>query len=203
MYRKIISIVVILAFMAGILGCTTFGEENKGAATGAGAGAIVGATAGALLGGSGAKTEMAVVGGLIGALAGGLIGHYAYDQKRTEAETAEAYNYDSSQGTVLRIESATVDPRRVWAGETVDIEMTYALLGAGSSGTDVSEIREIRYKGELFGKPQVRVTRDDGTYSSTIPLTLPSDAKRGKYSVILTVEAKNVSDSKEVTFYVD
>ncbi len=203
MYKKIVSIVVILAFMSGILGCTTFGEENKGAATGAGGGAIVGATAGALLGGRGAKTEMAIVGGLIGALAGGLIGHYAYDQKRTEAETAKAYNYNSSQGTVLRIESASVYPKTARAGEKVDIRMSYALLGAGPSGTEVSEIREIRYNGQLFGKPQVNVTREDGTYSSTIPITLPSDAEKGKYSVIMTVHAANVSDSKEAVFYVD
>jgi surface antigen len=203
MYRKIVSIVVMLTFIAGIMGCTTFGEEHKGAATGAGAGAVVGATAGALLGSKGAKTEMAIIGGLLGALAGGLIGHYAYDQKRTESETAKAYHYNSSQGAMLRIESASVEPKTVNAGETVEIKMTYALLGAGSSGISLSEVREIRYNGELFAKPQVNVTRENGTYSSTIPITLPADAKKGKYSVIMTVQAANVSDSKEATFYVD
>jgi len=203
MYKRIVSILVILTFMTGMLGCATFGEEHQGAATGAGAGAVVGATAGALLGASGAKTEMAIVGGLLGALAGGLIGHYAYDQRKTKAETAKAYNYDPSQGTVLRIESASVTPKTVSAGETVKINMTYALLGAGSSGISVSETREIRYKGELFGKPQVNVTRSDGTYSSNVPITLPSDAQKGKYSIILTVQAGNVSDSKEASFTVD
>jgi hypothetical protein len=203
MCRKIVSLVVILTFMAGTVGCTTFGQEHQGAATGAGAGAIVGATAGALLGASGAKTEMMIVGGLIGALAGGLIGHYAYDQKKSEAETAKAYHYKPSQGTVLRVESASVVPKTVNAGETVKIKMTYALLGAGSSGADVSEIREIRYKGELFGKPEVNVTREDGTYSSSIPITLPSDAQKGKYSVVVKVRTANVSDSKETVFYVN
>lgn len=203
MFRKMVSIVVILTFMAGIMGCATFGEEHKGATTGAGAGAVVGATAGALFGASGAKTEMMIVGGLLGALAGGLIGHYAYDQKKTKAETAKTYNYKSSQGTMLRLESASVTPKTVKAGDTVNLKMTYALLGSGSSGLSVSETREIRYKGELFGKPQVNVTREDGTYSSTVPITLPSDAKKGTYSVITSVQAGNVSDSKEATFTVN
>lgn len=75
MYRKIISIIDILTFFAGVLGCATFGEEHKGATTGAGIGAATGAAAGALLGSKGSKTEMAILVGLAGALAGGLIGH--------------------------------------------------------------------------------------------------------------------------------
>jgi hypothetical protein len=203
MCKKIVSIVVMLAFIAGIMGCTTFGEEHKGATTGAVAGAVVGATAGSLLGAHGAKTEMAIIGGLVGALAGGLIGHYAYDKKKSESETAQAYNYNSSQGTMLRIESASCEPNTVKAGDTVEMKMTYAVLGAGSSGLSISEMREIRYSGELFGKPQVNVTRENGTYSSTIPITLPADAKKGKYSIIMTVQAANASDSKEATFTVE
>lgn len=49
MYRKIISIIDILTFFAGVLGCATFGEEHKGATTGAGIGAVTGVAAGALL----------------------------------------------------------------------------------------------------------------------------------------------------------
>ena len=89
MFRKMVSVIVVLTFFAGLVGCTTFGEEHKGATTGAGIGAATGAVAGALLGSKGAKTEMAILGGLAGALAGGLIGHYAYDQKRTKEETAQ------------------------------------------------------------------------------------------------------------------
>jgi len=93
MYGKIISIAVILTFLTGIFGCASLPEEHKGAATGAGIGAVTGAVAGTLLGAKGAKTEMAILGGLAGALAGGAIGHYAYDQKRTKDETAKKYNY--------------------------------------------------------------------------------------------------------------
>jgi outer membrane lipoprotein SlyB len=203
MYRKLVSIIVIMIFMTVTFGCASIPEQHKGAATGAGIGAATGAVAGALLGSSGAKTEMALLGGLVGALAGGVIGHYAYDKKKSSEETAAKYKYKTSQGMMIRIEDAFVYPVMVRPGETVDLKMTYAVLGV-PAGQEVSikEIREIRYKGEIYGKPQTNVTREDGTYTSVIPLTLPPDAKSGKYSVIMTVETSKMSDSKEVSFSV-
>ena len=204
MYRKIISVAVILTFLTGIFGCASVPEEHKGAATGAGIGAATGAIAGALLGSKGAKTEMAVVGGLLGALAGGAIGHYAYDQKRTKEETAQKYNYKPSEGTLIRIEDVSVSPSVAKPGDRVDMKMTYAVLGvAAGKELEISEIREIRYQGELYGKPEIQVSRNDGTYSSSIPLTLPKDAKKGKYSVTMTVKGPSASDSKEVSFQVN
>ena len=204
MYRKIISVAVILMFLTGIFGCASIPEEHKGAATGAGIGAATGAIAGALLGSKGAKTEMAVVGGLLGALAGGAIGHYAYDQKRTKEETAQKYNYKPSEGTLIRIEDVSVSPSVAKPGDRVDMKMTYAVLGvAAGKELEISEIREIRYQGELYGKPEIQVSRNDGTYSSSIPLTLPKDAKKGKYSVTMTVKGASASDSKEVSFQVN
>jgi outer membrane lipoprotein SlyB len=202
MCRKIISMIVVLTFTIGLVSCATIPEEHRGAATGAGIGAVAGATAGALLGAHGAKTEMAVLGGLLGALAGGLIGHYAYDKKKSEKETAQQYNYQPSQGVMARIENAEAVPKTVSQGETVDMRMTYALLGIGGE-RNVTETREIRYEGELYGKPQVTVTHGEGTFVSTIPLTLPSDAPEGKYEIIMTIQASNVSDSRGTSFYVE
>jgi hypothetical protein len=204
MYQRSVSLVIILAFMTTLFGCASIPEEHKGAATGAGVGAATGAVAGALLGSSGAKTEMAILGGLLGALAGGAIGHYAYDKKRTGEETSAKYDYKSSRGVMVRIEEASVMPQTAKGGETVDIRTTYAVLtpDAGKE-VGVTETREIRYQGELFGKPEVRMTREDGTYFSTVPLTLPKDAKKGKYTVTVTVRAENVSDSKETSFTVN
>ena len=203
MYRKMISVIIIVTFFTGVLGCATFGEEHKGATTGAGIGAATGAAAGALLGSKGAKTEMAILGGLAGALAGGLIGHYAHDQKRTKDETAQKYNYNPSQGKLLRIEDVSVVPATARPGDTIEMRMTYALLGVGSGNeADITEIREIRYEGEIYGKPQINVSRADGTYSTSIPITLPYDAKKGKYNVITTVQSSYASDSKEVSFQI-
>ena len=112
MRSRIIALLVVGLFLLNIFGCAAVPEEHKGAATGAGIGAATGVIAGGLLGAHGAKTEMAVLGGLLGALAGGAIGHYAVDQKRTAQETNSRYNYQSSAASV-RIEEASAYPTKV------------------------------------------------------------------------------------------
>lgn len=203
MYRKTLSIFVIIAFMTGIFGCASVPQEHKATVTGAGIGAATGAVAGALLGSPGAKTETAVLGGAIGALAGGLIGKYAFDKKNSKEDTSKKYKYKPSQGVMVKIESASAVPQNVNPGQKVELKMTYALLGAPPGEMlDVSETREIKYQGELFAKPKMFVNREDGTYSSTIPITIPSGAKKGKYTVNMTVKAQKASDTKQVSFNV-
>jgi uncharacterized protein YcfJ len=203
MYRKVTTLIVIVVFFATLIGCASIPEEHKGAATGAGIGAAVGVIGGSLLGASGARTEMAILGGLLGALAGGLIGHYAVDQKRTSQQTAKKYDYQSSRGVMVQIEDVTVIPSTIRIGEQLEIKVTYAILGAGTDKElNITETREIRYIGELVGRPEVRLTRQDGTYTSTLPITLPKQAKVGKFTVTVTVAAGNVSDSRDATFTV-
>jgi len=150
------------------------------------------------------KTETTVTGGFLGAFRAESFGEYSYEKKRTKEETAKKYNYKPSQGILIKIEAASVVPGRVRAGETVKLSMTYAVLGAASRNElTITETREIRYKGELFGKPKIYVPRGDGTYSSSIPVTLPSSAKKGQYKVLLTVQTHKRSISKEATFYVN
>ena len=200
---KIISIVTILSFIFGILGCATVPEEHKGAATGAAVGGATGAIAGGILAHSGAKTETAILGGLAGALVGGLIGHYAFDAKKSREETAQKYNYQSSMGTMIRIEDVSLTPSTVKPGGKVDLQVTYAVLGASpDSEINITEVREIKQAGELVGKPEVNIIRGGGTYSSTVPLFLPANAKTGTYSVITTVQSQTAKDSREMFFTV-
>jgi len=200
---KIISIITILLFILGLFGCASIPEEHKGAATGAAIGGATGATAGAILAERGAKTETAILGGLAGALIGGLIGHYAYDTKRSREETAQKYNYQSSTETMVRIEDVSVIPSTIKPGDKVDLKVTYAVLeSAPDKEINITEIREVKMGAELVGKPEVNVSRSGGTYSSTIPVFLPSDAKKGTYSVITTVQSQTAKDSKETFFKV-
>jgi hypothetical protein len=202
MKTKMVSVIVIFSFLFTLFGCASIPEEHKGATTGAAVGGATGAVAGALLGRAGAKTETAILGGLAGALIGGLIGHYAYDTKRTKEETAQKYNYQSSMGTIVRLEDVSVMPATVKPGEKVDLNATYALLESADKDINITETREIKMGSELVGKPEVSVVRRGGTYSSTVPLFLPSDAKPGTYSVITTVQTQTAKDSKETSFTV-
>jgi len=200
---KGISMLTLVAFVTVFMGCASIPEEHKGAATGAGIGAATGAIAGALLGSKGAKTEMAVLGGVIGALAGGAIGHYAYDTKRTQQETEKQYDYQPAQGTLLRLESVSVEPSTASAGKQVAFLATYAVL-TPTSGSEISitEIRELWFKNELVGKPEVKVTRTGGTYTSKVPMTLPADAKSGTYRVVTTIQSGTIKETKETYFVI-
>jgi len=198
MNRKFISTIVLVMFVAFAAGCGTIPEKHKGAAVGAGAGAATGAAAGAIIGKS---TSAAVIGGLVGALVGGAIGHYAYDQQRSAKETAQTYNYNDAQGTVLAIENAAASPKSVRPGGTVDIEMTYAVLNPQGS-ISITEIREITHNGRLVGKPEVTVQRSAGTYTSRVPIRLPEGAERGWYEVKTMVQAQNARDTQITSFTV-
>lgn len=198
MKQKMIVILLCIVFLS-LVSCQTV-EQNPGAATGVGIGAAAGGVAGALIGrGAGAV----LLGGLLGALAGGAVGHYAYDVPRTREETARLYNYNASEGTVLTIEDATAYPRVVYPGEVVDLRATYAVLTPSPEmEVDVTEIRQITHNGELVGNPEVRVIRTGGTYTSTIPLRLPQDARRGEYMVKTIVETSRARDMRETHFFV-
>lgn len=201
---QIVNTLAILALMLGFQGgCTTIPEEHHGAATGAAIGAATGAVAGALLAGDGSRTQGALLGGLAGALVGGVIGNYTVDQKRDAGDTSNRYGYDSSKGVLIRIESTSISPDRIYPGDRVDLKATYAVLTPQSNARiAVTEIREIRFNGELVGKPQISTDHIAGTYDSNVPLFLANDAKRGTYQLITTIRAQESSDSRETSFSV-
>ncbi len=199
MRHKIIALLTAAAFLA-VTSCATIPEERKGTAEGAGIGGAAGAVLGAL---AGRDVKSAVVGGLLGALVGGAIGYYYDEQKKTRSETSSQYSYRSSQGIVLRLEEASVEPQTVSPEGTVQLKMTYAVL-TPAEGTEVSVIekREIRHAGALVGNPEVTVTRKGGTYTSGIPLTLPADAKKGLYVVTNSIQTGTTSHKLESAFTV-
>ena len=203
MKLRIVSILTLMMFLLGISGCATIPEEHQGAATGAGIGAVAGALGGAVLAGEGSRTKGAIIGGLAGALIGGVIGNYTVDQKKTATETANKYNYQPSAGTIVRIEGSSAKPATVKPGDKVDLEATYAVM-TPSANTQVSitEIREVRLNNELVGNPEVNVSHAGGTYTSSVPLFLPTDAKKGTYTVITTIKTDVGKDSRETSFIV-
>ncbi|MEJ2724466.1 MAG: hypothetical protein P8175_07440 [Deltaproteobacteria bacterium] len=198
--KKWISIILVGVFALALTGCQ-YAQTHQGEAVGAGVGAAGGTALGLILGGG---AEAAIAGGLLGAIAGGVVGHYVEKQDKTQQQTAQAYNYQSSQGTLLRIERDSAVPSAVRPGETVDLGSTYALLTpTPDERVKVTEERKITHNGSLVGNPSVTVARVGGTYSTTLPLQLPSNAERGVYRVITRVSAANASDASEASFRVE
>jgi hypothetical protein len=60
----------------------------------------------------------------------------------------------------------------------------------------------VRFEGELVGNPEVTVSHKPGTYTSSVPLFLPGDARKGTYRVVSTIRTENGKDSRESSFTV-
>ena len=53
----------------------------------------------------------------------------------------------------------------------------------------VRETREVRHNGALVANPTTEFTRQGGTFTSAVPITLPRGAGTGTYEVTITVAA--------------
>jgi YMGG-like Gly-zipper len=203
--RKIVSLAAIAAlFMSILSGCAARNsgrQEHQGAAVGAGTGAVGGAVVGGLLGGR----RGAVVGGLLGALAGGLVGNYHDEREKDLAETRHSYaEYNAARGTRLKIERVRTNPSEAAPGDTVEIQLTYAVLTPREDVmVPVRENREILFNGSKVGEASVDIEREGGTWRSVVPITLPGNARPGNYRVVASVESRGGGkDIEEITFRV-
>lgn len=208
MFKKAVALSVIAVFMAVMTtGCATMqSQEHRGAVTGGAVGAVAGGVLGGVIGHEAGATGTGIIlGALLGGLAGAAVGHYGYDQTRSEQQAQQQYNYNynQAQANLVRLESVKASPRSVRRGGTVDLMATYTVLGPQGATMDVIETREIRRGGELQGKPQITVQRQGGTFESKVPLNLPSDAPKGTYVVATTVQSGGSSDTRESTFEVN
>lgn len=200
--RKILCPAILFAFLATSLGgCAQTGEtvrRNPNTAIGAGAGVVGGAVVGGILGGK----RGAVIGGLLGGLAGGAVGHYFDEQARDRVRTNREYAYSPSQGTRLQIESLRIDPAALAPGDTVHINLTYAVLTPNADDQIlVRETRKILRNDQVVGETSIDISREGGTWRSTVPVTLPVNAATGNYRVTATVESRGVGKEVEETFF--
>jgi hypothetical protein len=200
--RMIARLIVLVGGVALLTGCETLEraiKDNPKTAAGAG----VGGAGGALIGGLASGGTAALVGGLAGVLTGGVIGNVLDRQERGRAATAETMAYTEDKGNIVRIEEVSLNPQAIRPGETVNVNVQYAIITKG--GTEpvrVREIRHIYHQGELVGNPVVAVERSDGTYWSTLPITLPASATPGRYEVVVGVEMNGALDRWESRFTV-
>jgi outer membrane protein OmpA-like peptidoglycan-associated protein len=97
MHRKIISSLILTAFI--ISGCANMTETQKGTAQGAGIGAGVGAVVGAVSGGS----RGAVIGATVGAVAGGIAGNVWSTKMQEQKKQMEV----ATAGTGVKVSQTT------------------------------------------------------------------------------------------------
>lgn len=198
--KKLCVVATIFIFMT-VASCATI-EEHKGATSGGVIGAGLGALIGSAVAPGGHGFEGALIGGIAGAILGGAAGHYGFDKKKTQVETNNTHTYNDANVTV-RIETVNVHPKKVKAGEKIDLNMTYAVLTTSEGIARVREIREIWIGDHQLGNPETTIEHKGGTYQSNIPIYLPKDAKKGTYKVLYSVQTAYSKDTREASFIVD
>ena len=211
MTRKVLATTLVLIFMTSLFGCATGGgyyDPGRSTAAGALGGAAAGAALGSIIGAAtGSPATGAWVGAATGAIAGGL-GGYLYsahqNKKAYDAHTAARnYNYNPSQGNVVKIDSASVSPSSVNPGQQVNMQMTYTLLNPNNVPTTVTISRQITKDGVAVGQPyQTQVSNSNGTYSDQVGYTLPTNASPGNYTVTSRITSSYGSDQETSSFTV-
>jgi len=198
-----------LVFIAVLVGGTVAGcagpRHARYTATGAGIGAVTGGILGGVIGSmSGRSAEGVVIGSILGGLMGASVGDAEYHQQRSEEAASKYYDYDPERGRrdLVRIESVYAEPSVVAPGETVDLNIEYTILTRWRSGTEVHEVREIKMNGDTIGRPETTVVRTGGTWVSTVPMTVPSNAETGTYKLTAIVETDEAGDVRDTTFHV-
>jgi outer membrane lipoprotein SlyB len=191
----------LVLLVGGTLGCATVEEQVKAhpqAAIGAGVGAAVGLLTGGLIFGNATGT---LLGGLVGGLAGGVIGNVMESRSQDRTATAQQYNYSPSQGTVVKIEAVEVHPTQIRPGETVNLNMRFAVLTPNPQQTVlVSERRQIFFNDAAVGDSTLQAQRQGGTWTSSQPVTLPSNAQSGSYRVVMNIKAEGTEAAQQTSF---
>jgi len=202
--QHVLTPVICLTFVAGcIVGCASFGataREPPRAATDTAVGADGGNPASGLLS---QDATGAAVGSPGGGLVGGVVGKAMDMQREDLAYTASLYKYDPTQGTVVHIQDAAVEPPIVGQGGQVNLVTHYALLTpTPDAEVTVVERWHITRDGAVLGSPVRTVQRQGGAWVSTLPVLLPTTVASGDYRVTLTVEAVEQQDSESTNFTV-
>jgi hypothetical protein len=204
--KRAVSSVLCITLLVFLTGCAPQATNTE---RGAGYGALAGAGFGALMGQAiGHNTESTLIGMAVGAAAGALvgamIGHYMDRQERNAIETARMYDYQPTQGAMLKVENVRVEPEIITPGRPSKLVMTYALLEPNSSATvPVTERRQIISGQEMLKEigPKT-VDRVPGTYYSEQEVTFPKNLPEGTYAMKGVVEAGGRSSYQDAYFRV-
>lgn len=187
-----LAVVVILA-----MGCQTVPRgAGLGGALGAGTGAIIGAQ-------SGHAGEGAAIGAVVGAATGAIASDIRARRTKTAQETAQTYDYQPSQGEVLKLESVSVLPSQVKRGDMVEASIQYALLGTGQEGVAVRESRTLMQGGQVVAEIGTKsFTRQDGTWVSVAQFKALDNLELGEVSVQQVIETNQSRISGTAKFTV-
>ncbi len=187
------------------------GGDTKSALIGAAAGALVGGLAGGLIGHYKAKKLKGAEETIKDETAQGKMSKAeAASYQAPKAQPASATQPAAPapapaepKGTYVRLKTIEIEPSPVGPGDTVKINFIYALLTPDPKGKAmVEESRSILFNGEEVGTVTFAKEHANGTWKSTVPLALPSQAEAGTYTVKGSLKAGEEVAAEQTTFLV-
>jgi hypothetical protein len=207
-------VVTLTVAMYGCAGLRQSMAENPGWSTTicAGGGALAGAMAGALI-----DKKDPLRGALIGLVGGATtagaacfaVAKFSSTQVKDYQQTQQATGYRPSQGTVVRVDSFTVEPTTVSAGQKLTFGAEYYVMTPEREADlpvvermIVSFYDEQTKEWKELGRTQSEVTMKPGTRQ--IPpsqINTPAKPLSQRYRVALQVEHDKVTDGKSQGIY--
>jgi hypothetical protein len=208
----------LLVLTLGIHGCAGLREtmaKNPGWSTTmcAGGGALAGAAAGALID-KNDPLRGALIGLVGGAAAAGAacfaIAKFSSTQVKDYQQTQQATGYSPAQGTVVRVESFTVEPTTVAPSQQLTFSgQYYVMTPEREADLPVVERMIVSFYDEQakqwkeLGRTQSEVTMKPGTRQiPPSPINTPAKPLSQRYQVALQVEHDKVTDGKSQGIYV-
>jgi hypothetical protein len=155
--------------------------------SGAGKGAITGATLGATIGAIFGGDTGALLGAYVGTLFGAIAGDFHDKRVASRAEAARKYTYNFKRELLL-IEKAVLDPPNyVTRGSMIDAHVIYTVLAPNpKKNLTIIEKRTLLVNGKSIPLAKRRVSRMQGTYISTLRISVPRDIPSGTH-ILITV----------------
>lgn len=202
--RTILRLAAILPLVAalgsGCAGTSPAAREGPPAASAL----APGTPAGTAAEGTDAEDRGTLVGDVSGVLAGGAIGRYRDEPTKDREQTVREQGEAPPQGILLHLESVRANPAALAPGDTIQINLTYAVVTPGEGHrVRVRETREISYEGAVVGRATIERSRGSGTWRSTVPVSIAGRAAFGNYRIVASVEAgDSVRDVGEAFFKV-
>ncbi len=125
-----------------------------------------------------------------GVLAGGSFGRYLDEQEKDREQTVREQGEAPPGGSLLHLESVRANPAALAPGDTVRINLSFAVVTPGDADrVRVRETREILFGDVVVGRVTIERSRGTGTWRSSVPVSIPGGAAFGNYRIVASVEA--------------
>jgi hypothetical protein len=138
-----------------------------------------------------------------GAIAGFVYGKYQEKVFR-DRQAAEAFhNYKPDQGQKVYIEALEVTPKAPVKGESVSLDSTYSVLTGNDEPVPVEITQTLIVDKKVCGRQFCsRTEKVSGSYTGTLPMTIPANAPDGKYELVTVVRTPKAIEQKSYEFVI-